>query len=73
MGSKMRYTFIRTSSTNENRKVVEYNIRDWEIRGCFSACAPATRAQLEVFVADREQESIKFEFDNGEMVEVRRE
>ncbi len=70
MGKK--FTFIRTSITDASRYAVEEDYAHI-IQGCFSMCTPQARSELEAFLADPKQESIKFEFDNGEMAEVRRE
>jgi len=67
----VKYTFIRNSD-NPNRKAVEED-NEYTIRGCFAFCSEQVRAQLEAFFADRKQESVTFEFDNGETVKVRRE
>ena len=73
MGSKMKYMFVRNNNTNEDRKVVESNVSKYTIRGCFSTCSAEVRDRLESFFADREQESVKFTFSNGETVEVWRD
>jgi len=66
-----KYTFIRNSD-NPNRKAVEED-NEYTIRGCFAFCSEQVRARLEAFFTDRKQESVKFEFDNGETVEVWRD
>ena len=68
----MIYTFIRNNPNDPNRKVIQEDY-EYMIRDCFSMCSAEVRARLESFFADPQQESVTFEFDNGETVEIRRE
>ena len=68
----MKFTFIRVNNSNPNRKVINED-NEYTIRGCFSTCSADVRDRLESFFADTKQESVTFEFDNGETVEVRRD
>jgi hypothetical protein len=67
-----KFTFIRNNPTNPNRKAVEYATTN-VLLGCFAFCSEDVISRLKAFFADRKQESVTFEFDNGEQVEVRRE